>query len=106
MSAKAQTSPLPLIVGAIIVPLGLAAAAYVYFQPQIEKIEAHWFGYGLCFLVGVLMTVSAVYALRWSARRGQLRDFEKAAASIFDDAEPIGRFTDSFPGKKGPANKI
>ncbi len=104
MSKKAQTSPLPLIVAAILAPLALIAVAYVYFQPQLEKVDTIWFGYGLCFFVGVLMTASAIYALKWASRRGQLRDFEKGAASIFDDAEPIGRFTDSFPGKKAPAS--
>ena len=58
-----------------------------------------WFFYGLAALIAVAITASAVYALHWSSKRGQLRDFEKGAASIFDDKEPIGTPTDFFPGK-------
>lgn len=58
-----------------------------------------WFFYGLAFLVAVAITGSAVYALYWASSKGQLRDLEKGAASIFDDKEPIGRPTDFFPGK-------
>jgi nitrogen fixation-related uncharacterized protein len=63
-----------------------------------------WFFYGLAFLVAVAITASAVYALYWASGKGQLRDFEKGAASIFDEKEPIGKPTDFFPGKapKGP----
>jgi nitrogen fixation-related uncharacterized protein len=63
-----------------------------------------WAFYGLTFLVAVAITGSAVYALYWSSRKGQLRDFEKGAASIFDEKEPIGEPTDFFPGK-GPKDK-
>ncbi len=58
-----------------------------------------WFFYGLAFVVAVAITASAVYALHWASKKGQLRDFEKGAASIFDDKEPIGEPTDFFPGK-------
>lgn len=101
MSGKTQTFS-PWLIVAILAPLALVAVAYVLFQSRIEKVDTIWFGYGLCFLVGVLMTCSAVYALKWASRRGQLRDFEKGAASIFDETEPVGRFTDSFPGQKVP----
>jgi nitrogen fixation-related uncharacterized protein len=60
-----------------------------------------WAFYGLTFLVAVAITASAVYALQWASRKGQLRDFEKGAESIFDNQEPIGQPTDFFPGK-GP----
>lgn len=46
------------------------------------------------------ITASAVYALQWSSKKGQLRNFEKGAASIFDEKEPIGKMTDSFPPKR------
>lgn len=62
-----------------------------------------WLFYGLAALIAVLITASAVYALQWSSKNGQLRDFEKGAASIFDEKEPIGTPTDSFPGKRPPA---
>ena len=53
--------------------------------------------YVLAFLVAVAISASAVYALYWSSKHGQLRDFERGAASIFDDDEPVGRATDHFP---------
>lgn len=59
-----------------------------------------WLFYGLAFVIAVLITASAVWALQWSSRNGQLRDFEKGAASIFDENEPIGKPTDFFPGKQ------
>jgi nitrogen fixation-related uncharacterized protein len=59
-----------------------------------------WFFYGLAFIIAVLITGSAVYALQWSSKNGQLRDFEKGAASIFDEQEPVGAPTDFFPGKR------
>jgi cbb3-type cytochrome oxidase maturation protein len=42
---------------------------------------------------------SAVWALAWAVQSGQFRDFRAGAASIFDDAEPIGQPTDRFPGE-------
>lgn len=59
-----------------------------------------WVFYGLAFLIAVLITGSAVYALQWSSKRGQLRDFEKGALSIFDENEPVGKLTDAFPAKR------
>jgi nitrogen fixation-related uncharacterized protein len=58
-----------------------------------------WFFYALAFVISVLITGSAVYALQWSSKHGQLRDFDKGALSIFDENEPVGKPTDSFPGK-------
>lgn len=55
---------------------------------------------GLAFLIAVAITTSAVYALFWASKRGQLKDFEAGAASIFDENEPIGRPTDFFPAKR------
>lgn len=43
---------------------------------------------------------SAVVALAWAMRKGQLENFQRGATSIFDADEPIGRVTDSFPGQK------
>ena len=68
-----------------------------------------WFFYAVALPLAALFLASTVYALYWSSQRGQLRDFEKGAASIFDDEEPIGQQTDFFPGKahvaKSPASK-
>ncbi|MHB8519525.1 MAG: hypothetical protein ACYDH9_02095 [Limisphaerales bacterium] len=47
----------------------------------------------------ILLTGSALLALRWAARTGQLRHFQKTALSIFDEEEPVGQMTDAFPGK-------
>lgn len=58
-----------------------------------------WFFYAIALPVALLFLASAVYALHWSSRNGQLKDFEKGAASIFDKEEPVGRPTDSFPAK-------
>jgi nitrogen fixation-related uncharacterized protein len=50
----------------------------------------------------VLLTGSALLALRWALRTGQLRDSKKTALVIFDDDEPVGQMTDSFPDKGSP----
>lgn len=61
-----------------------------------------WVFYGIAFLVSVLVTGSAVYALYWSSKKGQLRDLDQGALSIFDEKEPVGQATDHFPGEKSP----
>jgi cbb3-type cytochrome oxidase maturation protein len=62
-----------------------------------------WVFYTVAFLLAVALSGSAVYALYWSSRHGQLRDFERGARSIFDEQEPVGRVTDRFPPKRRPA---
>lgn len=59
-----------------------------------------WFFYAVALPVALLFLASAVYALWWASRNGQLKDFEKGAESIFDDEEPVGRSTDAFPGHR------
>jgi nitrogen fixation-related uncharacterized protein len=59
-----------------------------------------WFFYAVALPIAALFLASAVYALYWSAKKGQLRDFDKGAESIFDEKEPIGQPTDFFPGRK------
>jgi cbb3-type cytochrome oxidase maturation protein len=51
--------------------------------------------YGFAIVFGA----SAVAALVWAVRTGQMRDFQRGAASIFDNDEPIGKVTDRFPGE-------
>jgi len=66
-----------------------------------------WIFYIVAFLAAAALTGTAVYALYWSSKNGQLRNFEQGAKSIFDDEEPIGRMTDQFPEKRrrvGPGN--
>jgi nitrogen fixation-related uncharacterized protein len=52
----------------------------------------------LIFL-GVVFFIVAVSALYWSAKKGQLRDFDAQAKTIFTEEEPEGELSDSFPNK-------
>ena len=47
-------------------------------------------------LTGFFFGVGLV-ALAWAVRAGQMRDFDQAATSIFDDEEPMGKQSDLFP---------
>lgn len=60
-----------------------------------------WVFYTLAFLIAASLSGMAVYALYWSSKHGQLRDFERGAVSIFDEQEPVGQVTDYFPAKHG-----
>jgi nitrogen fixation-related uncharacterized protein len=53
-----------------------------------------WFFYLVAFPIAALFVASAVYALQWASKTGQLRDLEDGAQVIFDDEEPMGRPTD------------
>jgi len=59
-----------------------------------------WVFYTMAFLIGAALTGTAVYALYWSSKNGQLRNFERGAVSIFDKEEPVGQMTDHFPAKR------
>lgn len=59
-----------------------------------------WVFYTLAFLIATAISGAAVYALYWSSKHGQLRDFERGATSIFDEQEPVGQMTDHFPTKR------
>lgn len=53
-------------------------------------------------LIWALMAVlglTAVGGLVWAVRRGQLGDLQNGARVIFDEEEPEGVMTDSFPGE-------
>jgi hypothetical protein len=50
----------------------------------------------------VLLTGSALFALRWALRTGQLKHPAKTALQIFDEEEPVGEMTDLFPGHARP----
>jgi nitrogen fixation-related uncharacterized protein len=54
----------------------------------------YWLIWGAVAAAGA----SAVIALAWAVRDGQLRDSATAARSIFDAGEPVGVVTDAFPG--------
>lgn len=62
-----------------------------------------WIFYTLGFLIAIALSGSAVYALYWSSKHGQLRDFERGARSIFDEHEPVGEMTDHFPAARRKA---
>jgi nitrogen fixation-related uncharacterized protein len=51
------------------------------------------------FIFGSILVfgLTAVAGLVWAVRTGQLRDFGVGATSIFDDDEPVGVMTDTFP---------
>ncbi len=50
-------------------------------------------------LLGVAFFAVAITMLFWAAKKGQLRDFDKQAKTIFTDEEPEGEVTDEFPKK-------
>ena len=47
-----------------------------------------------------LFAGTTIAAFFWAAKTGQLRDFDAAAASIFDAGEPVGVTTDAFAGEQ------
>jgi nitrogen fixation-related uncharacterized protein len=53
-----------------------------------------WFFYLVAFPIAALFVASAIYALQWASKTGQLRDLDEGAKVIFDDEEPVGRPTD------------
>ncbi len=61
----------------------------------------------LIILIGFagLLLLSAVYALFWASRNGQLKDFEEGAKTIFTEEEPEGKVLDSFPGEGSDPEK-
>lgn len=50
-------------------------------------------------LLGVMFFTVAISMLYWSAKRGQLRDFDKQSKTIFTEEEPEGEVSDTFPTK-------
>jgi cbb3-type cytochrome oxidase maturation protein len=65
-----------------------------------------WIFYTVAFLIAIALSGTAVYALYWSSKNGQLRDFERGAQSIFDEQEPVGRMTDHFPERRRRAMTV
>jgi len=47
---------------------------------------------------------SVIYALHWSIRHGQFSDYQKGAASIFEEGE-IGRLDDCYPDLEPPEER-
>ena len=51
----------------------------------------------------VLLGLSAVWALIWAIRNGQFQALRQGATSIFDEEEPPGIPTDTFPSSRRSA---
>jgi nitrogen fixation-related uncharacterized protein len=51
-------------------------------------------------VLGVLFFIVAAGMLYWSAKKGQLRNFEAQSKTIFTEEEPEGVVSDSFPTKR------
>jgi nitrogen fixation-related uncharacterized protein len=47
----------------------------------------------------ILLPATALLALHWAMRQGEFKNLSRTALSIFDDEEPVGRLSDSFPGR-------
>lgn len=63
--------------------------------------DGFWSGLLIIILVfGALLFASAVGALVWAVRSGQMNDFEKGAKTIFTEEEPEGGDIDRFPPKR------
>jgi len=58
-----------------------------------------WFLYFVAMPMAALIVSSSVYALYWSSKNGQLRNFEEGSKVIFDESEPIGQATDQVFAK-------
>jgi nitrogen fixation-related uncharacterized protein len=54
----------------------------------------------LGFIFASLFFLGGALALYWAHKNGQLGNLEKGARSIFDEDEPEGEVTDSFPSKR------
>jgi nitrogen fixation-related uncharacterized protein len=48
----------------------------------------------------VIFGVTAIAAFVWAIRRGQMENFKSGARTIFDEDEPVGKPTDTFPGTR------
>jgi nitrogen fixation-related uncharacterized protein len=63
-----------------------------------------WSAYILVgFFSASLFFLAGAGALYWAHRNGQLNNLEKGARCIFDEDEPLGEITDSFPPKRKAA---
>ncbi|MEM1222491.1 MAG: cbb3-type cytochrome oxidase assembly protein CcoS [Verrucomicrobiota bacterium] len=55
-------------------------------------------------MVAAFFFVSAIGAIYWASKRGQFRNFDEQARSIFTEEEPEGTISDSFPDKETRKN--
>ena len=61
--------------------------------------------YILIFGLLAAFSASAIWGLWWAMKTGQFAQFQKGAASIFDEDEPIGSVTDTFPETKARGSR-
>ena len=54
--------------------------------------------YGLIWGSWVFFGIITVWALAWAVRSGQFDQLDDGSEVLFDEEEPIGRMTDTFPG--------
>jgi nitrogen fixation-related uncharacterized protein len=62
-----------------------------------------WFITFVAFPMALLIVGSAIYALVWASKKGQLQNLEDGAKVIFDEEEPIGTPTDQTLNQKKPS---
>lgn len=72
---------------------------------MLDAIFKEGFFYLVAFPVAMLFLASAIYALYWSSRTGQMRELEDGAKVIFDEEEPVGQATDQVWHQPKPAAK-
>ena len=53
--------------------------------------------YGLIWGSWVIFGITTVWALSWAVRSGQFQGLSQGARVIFDEEEPVGEMTDTFP---------
>ena len=56
-------------------------------------------------LLAIFFFGVAIAMFYWSARKGQLKDFDQQARGIFTDEEPEGEISDHFPNGKSTLHK-
>ena len=59
----------------------------------------------LGFVFASLFFLGGALALYWAHKHGQLGNLEKGSRSIFDEDEPEGEVSDTFPVKKGKISR-
>lgn len=56
-------------------------------------------------LLAIFFFGAAISMFYWSARKGQLRNFDQQARVIFTEEEPEGSVSDHFPNRKPSLQK-
>ena len=56
-------------------------------------------------LLAIFFFGVAISMFYWSAKKGQLKNFDQQARVIFTEEEPEGEISDQFPESKAPSHK-